>query len=285
MRGGGARHLRRKKLVLEMMAPINNHTHCVVPQPIAPSGVAAGTFFLAASILAPLPQLLKILRRQSSAGLSLFTLMLCLGYMTLNVAASVLTKWSTLVDCATNAAACWQLLDVMQQVAADVAYVALMIASTAYEPYRSRRCPACGACCVLTALLVAACIYSSRAPCTIGARTVADVCAAAAGLLVVVAFAPQLVETWRCRGKGSMSYLFFSIQAVGCFLIAAVDASAFRDPWTAYGPFVASGCTQAAVVLLGAYFAWRDGELGDEGASSNIVPACAPASAAPLLRT
>ena len=75
-----------------------------------------------------------------------------------------------------------------------------------------------------------------------------------AGLVVVVAFVPQLLETYRRKGRGSISYLFFTIQSVGCFLVSATNAFAFHDKWETWAPFLVGGTIQAAIVGLGGYF-------------------------------
>ena len=240
-----------------MVVP-NTTRYCVEPLAVSASGAGVGIFFVVAALLAPLPQLIKILRKGSSAGVSLSTLTFCLAYMTANVSASIITKWNILETCPTKTSSCiLHLLDLLQQAAAAIAYVALILAATAHEPYQTHqhKCAMCGTFAFLAVLLGVVYLYSSREPCTAMSAAAADVLASIAGVLVIVAFVPQLVETWRCRGRGSASYLFFAIQAIGCWLIAANDILAFHDPWTTFAPFLVGGSVQAAIVALGLFFA------------------------------
>ena len=245
------------KLQVAELVAASNSSYCVAPRPISDGGVGAAIFFATAALFAPLPQVIAIVRKKSSAGVSHFTLTLCMCYMTFNVASSILTKWSTLQACSIDTNACAiHLLDVLQQVNANIAYVCLLVTLTAYPPQSSwrRKIATYVSFALLAAVLVGVCLISARQPCTLETKRASEYLASAAGLMVIVAFVPQLVETWRREGRGSISFLFFAIQAVGCLLIAATNAVAFHDSPTTWAPYVVGGAIQAAIVSLGGYF-------------------------------
>lgn len=251
------------RTALLLMSGSNSSEWCVAPRPISGGGIGAGCFLATAALLAPLPQLIRVIRRKSSAGVSLFTLTLALFYMTANVVSSLLTKWNTLQTlCGSEPGACViHLLDVLQQVNADIAYIYLLIGVTSYPPLNSwrRRAATYSSFLLVVAVLTGFVMFSSQHPCTRETSIAAEYSASFAGLVVVVAFIPQLVETWRCQGRGSISYLFFAIQAVGCLLIAAVNALVFHDSWTTWVPFLVGGAIQASIVGLGVYFLYCPG--------------------------
>ena len=87
----------------------------------------------------------------------------------------------------------------------------------------------------------------------IGAHVVI-VGAGLAGLAVTVAFAPQIAESWRCRGRGSLSYVFYAIQVVGCALVFTSQKFFLHDSVLVWGPTAVAGTMQAVVLAIGLYF-------------------------------
>ena len=233
-----------------------NRSTCVPERPVQTGGAALGIFLTVGAIIAAIPQLLQLVKRRSSVGVSPFTLTLCLCYMTCNVCSTTLAKWSTLRACGEGAGCLLHLLDFTQQVAAGVAYVLILVAVTSFAPHDGRRTRLAvySTMAALTVVIIVACVFASHSPCSTASRDLADGFASAAALVVLVAFVPQLVDTWRNAGRGSISYLFFTIQAVGCFLVATNELVVNHDPWTMCVPFLVAGSTQLGIVGLGCYF-------------------------------
>eukprot|EP00966_Prymnesium_polylepis_P199121 4614196-Prymnesium_polylepis.1 len=65
---------------------------------------------------------------------------------------------------------------------------------------------------------------------------------------------PQLVETWRQKGAGSLSLVFILIQGAGCWLVVANQLFSAHDPISVWGPTMVSGVVQLSVFFLAAYY-------------------------------
>jgi len=104
-----------------------------------------------------------------------------------------------------------QLLDFLQQAASALGLAAILLLVVALPPNadRTRRAAAIATLVFLAGVGAAACIVSAHEACSTGARSFASVASVCSQTLVVVAFAPQLVETWRTQGRGSLSYTYY----------------------------------------------------------------------------
>ena len=71
---------------------------CVAAEPQTPAAVALGVFLAVATILAVLPQVILLLNKRSSCGISVLTPALALTYGYLNVCSTVLVKWRVLLS-------------------------------------------------------------------------------------------------------------------------------------------------------------------------------------------
>lgn len=228
------------------------HTH------VSTAGIALGIFLIVGTVAGALPQLWKLHQEQSSAGMSVLTPALVLMYGTLNLCATITVKWPTVLSCGTlsKGGCLLQLLDALQQGASAITLVAILLLTVAYPPNDlvRPRAIAVAALVGLSALGVLTCVVSGRAPCSTLSLDFATSLTTAAGVVVTLAFAPQLVESWRTRGRGSLSYMYYLIQVVGCMLVIGEQLVALHDPWQVWLPTAFALLMQLGILLLGLYF-------------------------------
>lgn len=238
---------------------MSNHTAACHPvsDPVEPASIAVGVFLIAASALAPAPQIILFVRSRSSAGVSVLTPALTMCYGFLNAMSTVTLKWPTLQSCTLpGGTACLvQLLDLQQQGVSTLAVGFIMLLAVTYPPNNrlSLRCVVLLTLVALGVVGAATVALSIRAPCSHESLRFAQALGVAAAVLVCVAFIPQLVETCRMRGRGNLSYLFYAIQSVGCGLVVGLQLS-LHDSWPVWGPTMVSGLMQLAILLTGLSF-------------------------------
>ena len=75
---------------------------------------------------------------------------------------------------------------------------------------------------------------------------------------VEVERADLIYETWRTRGRGSISYLSYFIQGLGCMVVMINMVVNNHDPWTVWMPGFVAGLGQLTIVVLGLGFLCRD---------------------------
>lgn len=151
-----------------------------------------------------------------------------------------------------------------------------------------------GAALLLLTLLgvgVALCALSSQLPCSPLAMGLASAASVASSCVVVVAFAPQLVETWRTRGRGSLSYTYYFIQSAGCLLVVGYQLFGAHDPVVVWAPPLVGAIMQGLVLGVGCVFVCRrGGGSGTSGAQDGLLdrecpPGGSESDATPLGRT
>ena len=274
--------------------------HCVPAEsaPMSPLNEALGIFLVVATVLAVTPQVVLIMRKRSSAGVSVLTPALALIYGYLNVCATTLVKWPALRSCAHNFGGCTlQLLDFWQQAFSAIGLATVLILVVAFPPNASakRRLATIALLLLLAAIGLALCLLSAAMPCAPLTLSFADAASIASSVVVVVAFAPQLLTTWRARGEGALSYTYYLIQSVGCLLVVFFQVVGAHDPIVVWAPPLAGAIMQGAVLVLGAFFRCRrpqgaggsspgddaHGMLsGSEGAQTSLLDAEAPSGGA-----
>lgn len=239
---------------------MNNQTTChTAYTPVPPAGVALGIFLAVATFVGSLPQMRLLVKQRSSQGLSVLTLALVMTYGTLNVYATLTTKWPTLLSCARGVGCLIQLLDVLQQVVSALSVGLILLLIVAFPPNNRPRARLLAASVVaaLLALGIATCAISGRAPCSALSLDFATVLTTSAGCICVVAFAPQLAQTWRTRGRGSLSYLYYTIQVVGCSLVVSEQIFALGDSWRVWLPTSIALVMQGLILAIGLSFRCR----------------------------
>ena len=227
-------------------------------------GIVLGWCLVTATLLAVLPQVRALIAARSSEGISLTTPALNLGYGVLNLCSTLTHKWPSLQRCGDGDFAraflvdgcAHQIVDLLQQASSALTLVVVLGLIVRYPPHSSRRerCVAAGTVAGLACLIGAACAVSAALPCSADSSMFGQVCCVLAGLAVTVAFAPQIAESWRCRGRGSLSYVFYAIQVVGCALVFTSQKFFLHDSVLVWGPTAVAGTMQAVVLAIGLYF-------------------------------
>ena len=224
---------------------------------IGPVGVGIGGFLLVASWLVSLPQLVKLWRLRSSAGVQPTTLCILLMYSSSNVASAAATKWRQITTCQKSVPDCLvEQLDLAQIVVSAIVWLSILSMTLALPPHNTRLwlCRGAGALSAVVCLLVAVAVTSIAEPCGDVALGLAQAAAWASSLLAVFALIPQLLETWRRRSAGSLSVVFTLIQAVGCYIVAGNQIFSAHDPWPVWLPTCVAGLMQFSLFSLAVHF-------------------------------
>ena len=237
----------------------NNGTHChPAYEPVNSLGEGLGIFLVIATVLGALPQVVLIARSKSSLGLSVLSPALTMTYGTLNLCATIIVKWPSLRSCGTGAgfSCILQLLDALQMLTSNIMLLVILLLAVAFPPNNIlRQRVLVGLFSLLAiALMLTAFALSAALPCEPITLNFARGLSAIAGITVCVAFTPQLLASYRARGGGSISYLYYSIQASGGVLVSGFAIFALHDSWPVYGPNVIAVCFNTSILVLGAYF-------------------------------
>lgn len=231
---------------------------------VSPAGATLGIFLVVATVLVPLPQCVKLCRAQCSAGVSPLMLGMMGVYNVFNLCDLIFTKWRSVQQCAHTAHCILDLLDAAQQGISAVWNLSLMVQAVSYTPHNAPKFKLLTSALLFGSLgsVLASCLVSSRSICSDVSLDFAQGFSYAASCIVLVAFAPQLVSTWRLKSAGSLSFLFMSAQAIGNLAVTANYAFVQKDPWTGWGPVLMAAFMQFAIVALAAYYHCKDKALG-----------------------
>ena len=209
---------------------------CSPIDPVDTFGIVLGSVLATATFLLPLPQAVKLLRQRSSAGLSPYTLALTVLFAGSQVGATVGLKWRQLEACAQGPACVANLLDLVQQAASWLTWLATAIICVSLPPHRSalpRAATALSIACT-AAVVAASAVVSADAPCQPPALTLAQALGWVAAVAAATQYGPQLYETWRHGSAGSLSYATYTLQTVGSAAIVANNAFLNHDGWRSW---------------------------------------------------
>lgn len=253
-------------------------------------GKAIGIFLVVATLLASLPQALKLIKARSSEGVAPITLAIITTFGGSNLASTLVTSWRRFQDCSAHApwpiakssevsrggAGCFfELLDAQQQMAAAIVFSSLLLLVTSLPPHNTcaERGIAVFTVAFLAALTAVSCVLSFAEPCGCAALTYAQVVGWLSAACAFTAYLPQLRDTWKVGGAGSLSPLFYLIQVIGCLLVNYNQIVVAHDPWNVWAPTAVSGLMQAAVLGLVIYFRLRPRSVVPlEGISDPMLP-------------
>jgi uncharacterized protein with PQ loop repeat len=245
-------------------APPPGHGCHAAYAPIEPSGIALGWFLTIATLLAPLPQYVALCRSRSSYGISLLTPLLNLVYGVLNLCSAICTKWPSIQRCGHSSLAgafglhgCVdQLLDMWQIAISALSGSMILVLVVLFPPHNvaKERALVVVTLSCLTLTIFAACYLSALSPCSEASHTLSQTFAVLSAVVVVVAFAPQLYETWRTRGAGSLSSLYYLIQSIGTALVVVLQLVALRDSILVWGPNSISMAMQGGIFSMLCYY-------------------------------
>ena len=120
------------------------------------------------TVLVPLPQFYKLAKARSSAGVSLFTVIITMFFSMLNVGAALITKWRQITACGHLGWSCVpNLLDLFQNIQVAIIAAIQLVMVVAYPP-NAERARAMAATTLGTAIVLwVACVCASLAalPC------------------------------------------------------------------------------------------------------------------------
>ena len=230
--------------------------------PVPSAGVAVAMAASGFTVLVPLPQFYKLAKARSSAGVSLFTVIITMFSSMLNVGAALITKWRQITACGHLGWSCVpNLLDLFQNIQVAIIAAIQLVMVVAYPP-NTKRARAMAATTLGTAIVLwVACVCASlAAPC--GKRTLAfaAVQGSAGSLAALVQYAPQLLATWRHRASGSLSLLTYTLQVAGGYLNIYQSITQGASPWPVWTPWLISTSMQNAVLVSAFVFdarRWR----------------------------
>ena len=242
-------------------------------EPVKAGPTAVGIFLIVGTGLAGVPQLLMIWKKRSSSGLSVVTPLMVVAYGFLNLASTVTLRWRQILSCAHGAACLLHLLDAIQQAVSTVTIFSILLSTVTFKPNNGlkSRVATLALVFLLVGIGVFTVVLSAKEPCSKAALDFADIVSIVAGVIVTIAFAPQLLETCRSRGRGSLSIWYYLIQTVGCFLVVGSQAIGFHDKWQIWGPTGVSGCLQACILTSAIYFRVKDRRIRDVAAERAMV--------------
>ena len=207
-----------------------------IDTPVDTFGIVLGSVLATATFLLPLPQAGKLLRQRSSAGLSPYTLALTVLFAGSQVGATVGLKWRQLEACAQGPACVADLLDLVQQAASWLTWLATAIICVSLPPHRSalpRAATALSIACT-AALVAVSAVVSADAPCQPPALTLSQALGWVAAVAAATQYGPQLYETWRHGSAGSLSYATYTLQTVGSAAVVANNAFLNHDGWRSW---------------------------------------------------
>ncbi|KAL1524717.1 hypothetical protein AB1Y20_019601 [Prymnesium parvum] len=222
-------------------------------------GKAVGLFLVVASLFASLPQVIKLIRVKTSVGVAPLTLAIINVFAGSNLSSSLVVKWPQIQACSTSSSCVYLLLDVLQQLASAIVFSTLLLLVVSLPPHNTRayRALATFTISLLLSLLLAACLLSGFSPCSHAALDYSTSISILSAVCAIVAYVPQLIDTWRCGSAGSLSPLFLAIQVAGCLLVNYNQIFVNHDPATVWVPVMVSGVMQATILGLIGYFRLR----------------------------
>ncbi|KAL3908210.1 MAG: hypothetical protein SGPRY_009889 [Prymnesium sp.] len=222
-------------------------------------GKCVGIFLTVATLLASFPQLLKLLRAKSSVGVAPLTLALITTFGGANLAGSLVAKWPQLQECSSSANCVFLLLDVLQQLAAALVFSTLLLVVVNLPPHSTwmKRCAAALTLLLNLMLALCACFLSVSHVCSPAALSYSTAVSVVSAICAIIAYIPQLVDTWRCGGAGSLSPVFLAIQVIGSMLVNYNQIIVNKDPPAVWVPVMVSGLMQLMVLILIGYYCWR----------------------------
>ena len=204
-----------------------------------------------------------MVRLRSSEGVSATTLFLTVVYVSCNVGSASIVKWRQIESCRTRGFGCLgQLLDLLQLFLSMVAWQVLFVPFVSYPPHNRAlyRWVGLAAAALLVAVLASALGLSFYMPCGHTAIGWSKFLSSAGSICAAVCFVPQLVETWRIRGSGSLSYLTYLLCISGAAGIVVNQMVFNHDPWSVWMPMLVSLVMQSSVFLSAVVFdvrKWR----------------------------
>jgi len=182
-------------------------------------------------------------------------------YNVTNLCSLLLVKWPTIQQCAHSSYCILDLLDGFQLLFSATWNLSLLVQATRYTPHNRRgyRLLAATTCTAALALVAGSSISAASSTCSEFSMVLAQAISDLSSAIIFVAILPQLISTWKLRSSGSLSLIFFGIQAVGNLMVAANYIFVQKDPWVDWAPVLVASMMQFSVLGLIAYFRCKVG--------------------------
>ncbi|KAI8817966.1 uncharacterized protein EV422DRAFT_539466 [Fimicolochytrium jonesii] len=260
--------------------------HMPLPCPVSHDAarLAIGTFITVGMVVSYLPQFIKIFRKKSSEGLSLYFFFLGSLGMVATVANMALLQYPSIVCCRKSPQwtplLCFENTLGFTQVAVQTAcFMTCVILFYVYYPAHLKHHPdsteptlaytrakwirriIIAYTVTITATVV---ILLTRTTDAQGnsepARYVAGVMGVGAAFTSVFQFMPQILHTWDLQAVGSLSIPMMLMQCPGSFLVTYSLYIAPGANWTSWLPYFMSGSLQGVLLALCIFFTLREGK-------------------------
>lgn len=245
-------------------ASSHNGTGCApFIEPTAAS-ITLGSVLIVGSTIMVLPMILNMCRTKSSSGVSCMTLVLTILLAAANAGSTTIIKWQQISACRNDGIGCLaQLLDLIQMFASGIVWLATLVTLCQLSPHSQRRHTALAALMgvMMLATWAGCSALSSAQPCTTGAIAFAKSLATAGSAVGACQYLPQLAETIRVRGSGSLSYATYILSVVGSAAIVFNQAIFNGDPWGVWLPLAVALVIQLAVLICATAFDLRSRQL------------------------
>jgi len=76
-------------------------------------------------------------------------------------------------------------------------------------------------------------------------------------IFCIIQWTPQIYETYKCKGIGSLSLLTLSMQTPGSFIIFVYQYVINKSRFSVGGPFLVSGVQMLILTCMGFYYEYR----------------------------
>lgn len=233
------------------------HAHCQTAlTPMDEFQVALGTILLVLSSLSIIPSLTKPHRRRSTDGVSAATLILTNAQQTTQVANIWILKSEQVPFCFQDFWGCQSSMIALYS--ATIAWFLLFF--QCHFLHRSAKLRLFWSC-------MAKCSES------IPLQFFGVANGVLSSMLMMVRFAPQLIQTCRHRSAGSISYITYGVIGVGGFLQTYFQIAGSKETWSTWMPVFVGNCFQTVILILCVYFdcvkpreLQADGDAGSAGA-------------------
>lgn len=220
------------------------------------------------------PRFVTLLKRRSSAGVSVLTLAAGLLAGTLNLINAAILNWDKIICCGQHAgelaaAQCLANNLVVEQLSVGpacmlVVFVLVLVffevRSRADErAYRLALAAFLGTLFVsVAATMVALVLYYSGVVSGPWVVAYGKWIGIASALLTLLQWAPQIALTWRTQDAGALSLGTLLLQFPGNLLVVVFQLSAPRSHWTSWAPYIVSAAQMLVLIVLLLYFQYRE---------------------------
>ncbi|KAJ3429787.1 pq loop repeat protein [Anaeramoeba flamelloides] len=225
----------------DFMSPDLHHEYRIALVNMDDLGITTGIILGLGSVLSYLPQVLKLFKRRSVLGINFIFIFFCTLNQFFAAANALILNLPKTIACAqVGFGKCYSSLLAMLQITGlwvmffPVPLLFILFHNN-YESIKSRRQSkreqkkyklyafmyALIVLGVVVVALIATVSISIQGPCSVIARTLAQILGVVSGIIVLFQWIPQIYSTYRFKGAGSVSVITLAVQAPGGFINVA----------------------------------------------------------------